>query len=158
MRATTPPAVASVDSPRRADEPQVGILTWHRTPRQRPLTLAVATDRRERQAWMETVFAAKVQVPAVLPRVDATVVDTPALLAHPPVVPLLAGPTVALWGEDDTELAVSLLRAGADALLSFDVGAPSLRVAVSCVLRGEAVVPASVAAAVVQRVRESELT
>jgi DNA-binding NarL/FixJ family response regulator len=88
---------------------------------------------------------------------DAAIVDSPALLAHADVAGLLAPRMIVIGGcDDDVERSVAMLVAGAEALLPTDVTAPELREAVRCVLRGEAVVPPAVAAAVAERVRAAE--
>jgi len=86
----------------------------------------------------------------------AAIVDAAMLLEHPADATLQAPVSVVLSDSDDVEESLALLRAGADALLPLDVSAPDLRDAVSCVLRGEAVVPAAVATALAQRVRAAE--
>jgi DNA-binding NarL/FixJ family response regulator len=86
----------------------------------------------------------------------AAIVDAATLLDHPADATLHAPVSVVLGGGDDVEGALTLLRAGADALLPPDVSGPDLRNALCCVLRGEAVVPVAVATAVAHRVRAAE--
>jgi hypothetical protein len=155
MSPTTGRQVASLDQV----GPSFGLVTWRGAPGGQPVVLRLATDDDRRRDRLAAILEAPLRtvpnrrlhaVPA------AAIVDAATLLAHPADATLHAPVSVVLGGGDDVEAALALLRAGADALLPPDVSAPDLCDALCCVLRGEAVVPVAVAAAVVQRVRAAE--
>jgi hypothetical protein len=140
-------------------EPSFGFVTWRGAPGGTPVVLRLATTSDQRQDRLAAMFDAR-RLPVRKRRLHAVpaaaIVDAATLLDHPADATLHAPVCVVLGGRDDVEGALALLRAGADALLPPDVSAPDLRDAVSCVLRGEAVVPAAVATAVAHCVRAAE--
>jgi DNA-binding NarL/FixJ family response regulator len=140
-------------------EPTFGLVTWREAPGGHPVVLRLAAADRQRQHRLAVAFGDHVvasgqrhlrAIPA------AAVVGATTLLDHRADATLHAPVSVVLGGDDDVERALTLLRAGADALLPPDASASDLRDAVYCVLRGEAVVPAAVATAVVRCVRAAE--
>jgi hypothetical protein len=157
-----PAPTRCVAAPARA--PLIGLAPWSRAPGCPAATLALATADSARQRMLAAAIAPSVRFP--LPRAvvrghlrlvpDAAIVDSPALLAHSDVAGLLASRVIVIGAGDDVDRSVAMLVAGAGALLPTDVTAPQLREAVRCVLRGEAVVPPAVAAAVAERVRAAE--
>jgi hypothetical protein len=140
-------------------EPAFGLVRWRGAPGGQPIVLRLATVDAERRDRLAAAFDTRPRLgPArrlhAVPA--AAIVDAAILLDHRADATLRAPVSVALGGGDDVDGALELLRAGADALLPFDVSAPALRAAVCCVLRGEAVVPPAVATALAHRVRAAE--